>query len=55
MLQEQRTRLFADKELDFACAFGSQARFRVNAVWQRKVLSIACRVFHFEVPSILSR
>jgi len=44
--------LLADKELDFACAFGSQARFRVNVMWQRKVLSIACRVLPFEVPSI---
>jgi twitching motility protein PilT len=50
--QEQRTRLFADKELDFACALGSQARFRVNVMWQRRVLSIACRVLPFEVPSI---
>jgi twitching motility protein PilT len=52
MSQEQRIRLFADKELDFACALGSQARFRVNVMWQRRVLSIACRVLPFEVPSI---
>ena len=52
MSQEQRIRLFADKELDFSCAFGSQARFRVNVMWQRKMLSIACRVLPFEVPSI---
>lgn len=38
MSQEQRIRLFADKELDFSCAFGSQARFRVNVMWQRKCL-----------------
>jgi len=52
MSQEQKIRLFADKELDFSCAFGSQARFRVNVMWQRKMLSIACRVLPFEVPSI---
>jgi twitching motility protein PilT len=52
MSQEQRARLFADKELDFAYALGSQARFRINVMWQRRVLSIACRVLPFEVPSI---
>jgi twitching motility protein PilT len=52
MSPEQRSRLFADKELDFACAFGSEGRFRVNVMWQRKALSIACRVLPFEVPSI---
>lgn len=50
--QEQRQRLFEEKELDFASAFGHTARFRINVMWQRKMLSIACRVLSFTVPSI---
>ncbi|HEX9896637.1 MAG TPA: PilT/PilU family type 4a pilus ATPase [Dehalococcoidales bacterium] len=50
--QEQRNRLFAEKELDFAYAFGSSARFRINAMWQRRMLSIACRLLPFAIPSI---
>lgn len=49
---EQKKRLLDEKELDFACAFGSMARFRVNVMWQRRMLSIAFRVLPFEVPSI---
>jgi twitching motility protein PilT len=49
---EQRKRFSTEKELDFGGAFGSLARFRVNVMWQRKVLSIACRMLPFEVPSI---
>jgi len=49
---EQKARLLAEKELDFAGEFGFLARFRINVMWQRKMLSIACRVLPFEVPTI---
>jgi twitching motility protein PilT len=49
---DQRTQLSAEKELDFACALDNKARFRINAMWQRKTLSVACRVLPFVVPSI---
>jgi len=50
--EAQRERLSTEKELDFAWAMGSQARFRLNVMWQRRTLSIACRVLPYEVPSI---
>jgi twitching motility protein PilT len=49
---EEKARLLTEKDLDFAGAFGFSARFRINVMWQRKTLSIACRVLPFEVPSI---
>lgn len=49
---EQHERFYRDKELDFAYALDTSARFRINAMWQRKTISIACRVVPFEVPSI---
>jgi len=49
---EQKARLFAEKELDFAYALDFLARFRINVMWQNKALSIACRVLPFIVPSI---
>ena len=48
--QEQRDTFFRDKELDFAYALGQLVRFRFNVMWQRKTISIACRVVPFEVP-----
>ena len=51
-IQEQRDTFFRDKELDFAYALGQLARFRINVMWQRKTMSIACRVVPFEVPTI---
>lgn len=50
--QEQRDRLYTDKELDFAYILGGIARFRINAMWQRQTVSIACRMLSLEVPSI---
>jgi twitching motility protein PilT len=50
--KEQKAHLFAEKELDFAYALDFVARFRINVMWQRKALSIACRVLPFVVPSI---
>ena len=51
-IQEQRDKFYIDKELDFAYALGDLARFRVNVMWQRKTISIACRTVPFQVPSI---
>jgi len=50
--QQQRERFYTEKELDFAYALDTLARFRINVMWQRKTISIACRVVPFEVPSI---
>jgi twitching motility protein PilT len=50
--KEQRDRFNEEKELDFAYVLDGIARFRVNVMWQRKTLSIACRKLSFEVPSI---
>ena len=49
---EQRERFMLDRELDFAYVLDNTARFRINVMWQRKMISIACRVLSFEVPSI---
>jgi twitching motility protein PilT len=49
---EQRDRFYTEKELDFAYVLGNLARFRINAMWQRKTISIACRMLTLEVPSI---
>lgn len=50
--QEQRDTFFRDKELDFAYTLGQLVRFRINVMWQRKTISIACRVVSFEIPTI---
>jgi twitching motility protein PilT len=50
--KEQRERFYVDKELDFACVLEGLARFRVNAMWQRKTISVACRMLTLDVPSI---
>jgi twitching motility protein PilT len=50
--KKQYERLSTEKELDFAYALDTLARFRINVMWQRKTISIACRVVPFEVPSI---
>lgn len=50
--QQQRDTFLRDKELDFAYTLDKLARFRVNILWQRKTISIACRMVSFEVPSI---
>ena len=50
--QEQRDTFYTDKELDFAYTLGRLARFRVNIIWQKKTISIACRTVPFAVPTI---
>jgi len=49
---EQRDAFLRDKELDFAYTLDNLARFRINILWQRKTISIACRLVPFTVPSI---
>jgi twitching motility protein PilT len=49
---EQRERFYADKEMDFAYVLDGLARFRINAMWQRQTVSIACRMLSLGVPSI---
>jgi len=49
---EHRDTFLRDKELDFAYTLDGLARFRVNILWQRKTISIACRMVPFGVPSI---
>jgi twitching motility protein PilT len=50
--QEQRDAFYRDKELDFAYSMERLARFRVNLLWQRRTISIACRMVPFQVPTI---
>jgi len=50
--QEQRDTFFRDKELDFAYTLDQLVRFRINVMWQRRTISIACRVVSFEIPTI---
>ncbi len=50
--KEHRDTFLRDKELDFAYTLDRLARFRVNILWQRKTISIACRMVSFGVPSI---
>jgi twitching motility protein PilT len=50
--QEQRDRFYRDKELDLAYVIEGLARFRVNIMWQRQTISIACRSLSLGVPSI---
>jgi twitching motility protein PilT len=50
--EEQRERFYSKRELDFAYVLTGQARFRINAMWQRKTISIACRMLTLHVPSI---
>ncbi|MBM4462294.1 MAG: type IV pilus twitching motility protein PilT [Chloroflexi bacterium] len=50
--QEQRDAFSRDKELDFAYTLEGVARFRVSVLWQRKTISIACRMVPLQVPTI---
>lgn len=50
--QEQRDTFLRDKELDFAYTLGRLARFRVNILYQRETISIACRMVPFGIPTI---
>lgn len=41
-----------DGEIDFAYSCRGLGRFRVNAYKQRNTIAIACRVVHFDIPSL---
>jgi twitching motility protein PilT len=50
--QDQLGKFYSEKELDFAFILDNIARFRVNALWHRKTISLACRMLTLEVPTI---
>ena len=50
--RDQIEYFYSEKELDFAFVLDNIARFRVNALWHRKTISLACRMLTLEVPSI---
>ncbi|MBU3956831.1 PilT/PilU family type 4a pilus ATPase [Patescibacteria group bacterium] len=50
--EEQKEILLVNKELDFSFAFGEQARFRVNAYYQKGALAAALRLIPMKIPTI---
>lgn len=50
--EEQKEILLVNKEIDFSFAFGEQARFRVNAYYQKGALAAALRSIPMKIPSI---
>lgn len=50
--EEQKEILLVNKELDFSFAFGEQARFRVNAYYQKGTLAVALRLISMKIPTI---
>jgi len=50
--EEQKEILLVNKELDFSFAFGEQARFRVNAYYQKGTLAAALRSIPMKIPTI---
>lgn len=50
--EEQKEILLVNKELDFSFAFGEQARFRVNAYYQKGNLAAALRLIPMKIPTI---
>lgn len=50
--EEQKEILLVNKELDFSFAFGEQARFRVNAYYQKGELAAALRSIPMKIPTI---
>jgi len=52
LTNDQRQRLETDWQLDFAYTIPGQARFRVNAYFQRSAIGAAFRLIPFEITSI---
>jgi len=50
--EEQKEILLVNKELDFSFAFGEQARFRVNAYYEKGALAAALRSITMKIPTI---
>jgi twitching motility protein PilT len=49
---EQREILITNRELDFSFALGENARFRVNAYYQKNTLAASFRLIPLKVPTI---
>lgn len=49
---EQKEVLLVNKELDFSFAFGKQARFRVNAYYQKGSMAAALRSIPMQIPKV---
>ena len=52
MTEEQRTEYEAEKEIDFAVAFGSESRFRVNAYTTTTGSAAAFREIPTKIPTL---
>ncbi len=49
---DQKTKLAADRQLDFAYSFEDKARFRVNAYYQRGYLAAALRLINARIRTV---
>ena len=52
MTEEQRSEFEAEKEIDFAIAFGEESRFRVNAYTTTTGAAAAFREIPTKIPSM---
>ena len=52
MTEDQHQKFLKDKELDFSYTFENKARFRINAFYQRGVVSIALRLIPADVRTV---
>ncbi len=52
MTDEQRERFLKEKELDFSYNYQDQARFRVNAFFQKDVVAVALRLIPTKIRTI---
>lgn len=52
MTEEQKSRLFKEKEIDFSYNFENKARFRINIFHQSSEISIACRFVPAKIKTI---
>src|SRR3712207_6195822 len=52
LTNDQRQRLEQDWQIDFAYTIPGQARFRVNAYFQRSAIGAAFRLIPFEIVSL---
>lgn len=52
MSEEQKELFLANKEIDFSYAYHDQARFRVNAYFQKGTIGAAFRLIPLKIPSL---
>lgn len=50
--EEQRQILMVNKEIDFSFSYGENARFRVNAYFQKGSLAASFRMINMQIPTI---